>query len=198
MITWRCTNEFAFWQRLMAARARARAEALAHRDHHGLDDAEIDGLELTKRLRADPKTKHIPIVMLTARGDVQDRVTGLETGVNAYLAKPFSTKELVTTVRSLLNTQQLTADMLLSQKMDSLETIAAGLAHEILNPLNYLKNALETVKGDNARLLEMVRPTEARPPPPLPMPGSPSARRACSTSPRRACGASFDGRSDDR
>jgi signal transduction histidine kinase len=118
---------------------------------------EIDGLELTKRLRADPKTKHIPIVMLTARGDVQDRVTGLETGVNAYLAKPFSTKELVTTVRSLLNTQQVTADMLLSQKMDSLETIAAGLAHEILNPLNYLKNALETVKGDNARLLEMVR-----------------------------------------
>jgi signal transduction histidine kinase len=118
---------------------------------------EIDGLELTRRLRADPKTKHIPIVMLTARGDVQDRVTGLETGVNAYLAKPFSTKELVTTVRSLLATQEATVDLLLSQKMDSLETIAAGLAHEILNPLNYLKNALTTVKGDSARLLEMVR-----------------------------------------
>jgi signal transduction histidine kinase len=77
--------------------------------------------------------------------------------VNAYLAKPFSTKELVTTVRSLLTSQQVTVDLLLSQKMDSLETIAAGLAHEILNPLNYLKNALTTVKGDSARLLEMVR-----------------------------------------
>src|SRR6186713_1876493 len=122
---------------------------------------EIDGFELTRRLRADPKTKHIPIVMLTARGDVQDRIAGLETGVNAYLAKPFSTKELVTTVRSLLNTQEVAADLLLSQKMDSLETIAAGLAHEILNPLNYLKNALETVKGDSARLLDIVKRTEA-------------------------------------
>ncbi len=118
---------------------------------------EFDGLELTRRLRADPKTKHIPIVMLTARGDVQDRVAGIETGVNAYLAKPFSTKELVSTVRSLLTTQQITADLLLSQKMDSLETIAAGLAHEILNPLNYLKNALETVKRDSARLLAAMR-----------------------------------------
>jgi len=122
---------------------------------------EIDGLELTRRLRTNPKTKHIPIVMLTARGDVQDRVAGLETGVNAYLSKPFSTKELVTTVRSLLNTQEMTVELLLSQKMDSLETIAAGLAHEILNPLNYLKNALETVKVDSARLLDVVRRTES-------------------------------------
>lgn len=122
---------------------------------------EIDGLELTRRLRTDPKTKHIPIVMLTARGDVQDRIAGLETGVNAYLAKPFSTKELVTTVRSLLNSQEVAAELLLSQKMDSLETIAAGLAHEILNPLNYLKNALETVKVDSARLLDVVRRTDA-------------------------------------
>jgi signal transduction histidine kinase len=121
---------------------------------------EIDGFELTRRLRADAKTKHIPIVMLTARGDVQDRIAGLETGVNAYLAKPFSTKELVTTVRSLLNTQELATELLLSQKMDSLETIAAGLAHEILNPLNYLKNALETVKGDSARLLDIVKRNE--------------------------------------
>jgi signal transduction histidine kinase len=122
---------------------------------------EIDGLELTRRLRADPKTKHIPIVMLTARGDVQDRIAGIETGVNAYLAKPFSTKELVSTVRSLLTSQQITADLLLSQKMDSLETISAGLAHEILNPLNYLKNALETVKRDSARLLDVMRKDDA-------------------------------------
>ena len=121
---------------------------------------EIDGLELTRRLRAEPRTKHIPIVMLTARGDVQDRIAGLETGVNAYVAKPFSTKELVTTVRSLLNTQEVAAELLLSQKMDSLETIAAGLAHEILNPLNYLKNALETVKVDSARLFDIVKRNE--------------------------------------
>ena len=119
---------------------------------------EMDGLELTRQLRAQASTKHIPIVMLTARGDVQDRVVGLETGVNAYLAKPFSTRELVTTVRSLLTTQEATAEILLTQKMDSLETIAGGLAHEILNPLNYVKNAIETIQRDADVL---VRRTEA-------------------------------------
>src|SRR5207244_5248034 len=52
----------------------------------------IDGLELTRRLRADPQTQNIPVLMLTARGDIEDRVTGLDAGANAYMAKPFSVK----------------------------------------------------------------------------------------------------------
>jgi signal transduction histidine kinase len=118
---------------------------------------EIDGLELTRRLRADPATRHIPIVMLTAKGDVEDRVTGLETGVNAYLAKPFSAKELVSVVRSQLHSQEATAEVLLAQKMDSLETMAGGLAHQIRNPLNYVKNALGTIQRDSEKLLSIAR-----------------------------------------
>ena len=113
----------------------------------------VDGLELTQRIRADARTKHIPILMLTARDDIEDRVAGLDTGVSAYLAKPFSTKELVSTVRALLATQAVTADVLLSQRMDSLETIAGGLAHEIRNPLNYVKNAVASIQRDTASLL---------------------------------------------
>jgi len=114
---------------------------------------EIDGFELTRRLRADPTTKHIPIVMLTARADVEDRVAGLESGANAYLAKPFSAKELVSVVRSQLQTQEATADALLTQKMDSLETMAGGLAHQIRNPLNYVASALATIQRDADKLL---------------------------------------------
>ncbi len=114
---------------------------------------EIDGLELTRRLRADPTTRHIPIVMLTARGDLDDRIAGLETGVNAYLAKPFSAKELVSVVRSQLETQEAAADVLLNQTMDSLETMAGGLAHQIRNPLNYVKNALASIQRDGDKLL---------------------------------------------
>ena len=117
----------------------------------------IDGLELTRRLRLDQRTRHLPILMLTARGDLEDRLKGLETGVSAYLAKPFSPRELLTTARSLLNTQASTADLLLTQRMDSLEVITAGLAHEINNPLNYLKNSLARVRLDSVLLIELAR-----------------------------------------
>src|SRR5207302_1166140 len=73
----------------------------------------LDGLELTRRLRDDPKTRHIPIVMLTARGELDDRVAGIDTGVNTYLAKPFSPRELLSTARGLVKTQAAQADILL-------------------------------------------------------------------------------------
>ena len=63
---------------------------------------EIDGLELCKRLKSDTRTKHIPIVMLTAKGEEADIVTGLELGADDYITKPFSPRVLVARVRALL------------------------------------------------------------------------------------------------
>ncbi|HKC59247.1 MAG TPA: ATP-binding protein [Myxococcales bacterium] len=117
----------------------------------------MDGLELTRRLRDDPTTRHIPIVMLTARGELEDRVAGIDTGVNSYLAKPFSPRELLSAARGLVKTQAAQADILLTQRMDSLESIAGGLAHEINNPLNYVKNALARVRMDTLALMEISR-----------------------------------------
>jgi DNA-binding response OmpR family regulator len=62
----------------------------------------MDGLEVCRRLRADPATAALPIIMLTAKADEIDRVVGLEMGADDYLAKPFSTKELVARVRAVL------------------------------------------------------------------------------------------------
>jgi two-component system response regulator MprA len=60
----------------------------------------LDGLELTRRLRADGSL--LPILMLTARDQVSDRVAGLEAGADDYLVKPFALEELVARVRALL------------------------------------------------------------------------------------------------
>jgi two-component system phosphate regulon response regulator PhoB len=62
----------------------------------------IDGLEVTRRLKNDPNTKHIPIVMLTAKGEEADIVTGLELGADDYVTKPFSPRILVARVRAVL------------------------------------------------------------------------------------------------
>ncbi|MGA8892100.1 MAG: ATP-binding protein [Anaeromyxobacteraceae bacterium] len=123
----------------------------------------IDGLALTRRLREDPGTRHIPIIMLTARGELDDRVKGLETGVSAYLTKPFSPKELLTAARELVKAKEQTADLVLTQRMESLEMVAAGLAHEINNPLNYLKNALGRVRTDADKVLGLCASARERP-----------------------------------
>jgi DNA-binding response OmpR family regulator len=62
----------------------------------------MDGLEVCRRLRQDPATAMLPIVMLTAKGDEVDRVLGLEIGADDYIVKPFSPKELLARVRALL------------------------------------------------------------------------------------------------
>ena len=62
----------------------------------------IDGLEVTKILKNDSRTRDIPIVMLTAKGEEADIVTGLELGADDYIAKPFSPRVLVARVRAVL------------------------------------------------------------------------------------------------
>lgn len=62
----------------------------------------IDGLEVTKTLQNDSKTRNIPIIMLTAKGEEADIVTGLELGADDYITKPFSPRVLIARIRSVL------------------------------------------------------------------------------------------------
>jgi two-component system phosphate regulon response regulator PhoB len=62
----------------------------------------VDGLEVCKLLKNDPKTRHVPIVMLTAKGEEADIVTGLELGADDYITKPFSPRVLIARVRAVL------------------------------------------------------------------------------------------------
>ncbi len=62
----------------------------------------IDGLEICKVLKNDSKTQHVPVIMLTAKSEESDVITGLEVGADDYITKPFSPKILIARIRSLL------------------------------------------------------------------------------------------------
>ena len=72
----------------------------------------VSGVEFARRLRADERTRTVPIIMLTARGEEQDKVVGLETGADDYITKPFSPRELVARIKAVLRRRapQLTDD----------------------------------------------------------------------------------------
>jgi two-component system, OmpR family, response regulator MprA len=68
---------------------------------------EMEGLEVCRRLRANSATRDIPILMLTAKNEVHERVKGLNTGADDYLTKPFSFDELVARIRAILRRQSI-------------------------------------------------------------------------------------------
>lgn len=73
----------------------------------------MSGIELAKRLRSDKRTKTIPIIMLTARSDEQDKLAGLDTGADDYITKPFSPRELNARIKAVLRRRapQMTDDI---------------------------------------------------------------------------------------
>ncbi len=63
----------------------------------------MDGYQLVKNLRSNPRTRLVPIIFLTAKDEIADRITGFRTGVDAYLTKPFEPEELTAIVLAILN-----------------------------------------------------------------------------------------------
>lgn len=72
---------------------------------------EIDGLELCRKLKQNPETQRIPVIMVTAKGEESDIVIGLELGADDYVTKPFRPKELVARVRAVLRRTSVTVEI---------------------------------------------------------------------------------------
>lgn len=67
---------------------------------------DLNGIQICRMLRADPKLKRVPVIFLTAKAEENDRVQGLETGADDYISKPFSVKELVLRVMAIIRRLQ--------------------------------------------------------------------------------------------
>ncbi|MDA8104758.1 MAG: response regulator [Nitrospiraceae bacterium] len=134
----------------------------------------LNGLEVCQRLKSEENTRYIPIIMLTAKGEVEDRVKGLETGADDYLAKPFDYKELSARVRSLLAMKESREKLAEEEKSEALGQMIDEVAHEVRNPLvsiggfarrvyqnlpagNPNRKYMEMIIEDVARIENMVR-----------------------------------------
>ncbi|MBU4312612.1 MAG: response regulator transcription factor, partial [Candidatus Omnitrophica bacterium] len=81
---------------------------------------EMDGFETCKQIKQDKKLSHIPIIMLTAKGEEVDRLVGFELGADDYVVKPFSPRELVLRVKAILKRgklKEITKDILSIDKL---------------------------------------------------------------------------------
>lgn len=96
---------------------------------------QLDGFEACRRLKAKEETRYIPVIMLTARGELEDKLMGLEVGAEDYIVKPYSLVEISARVRSLLAVRALYSRLRESEKMAALGEMVDGIAHELRNPL---------------------------------------------------------------
>ncbi|SMC17847.1 two-component system, OmpR family, phosphate regulon response regulator PhoB [Andreprevotia lacus DSM 23236] len=125
----------------------------------------MTGIELAKKLRAEERTKTIPLIMLTARSDEQDKITGLDTGADDYITKPFSPRELQARIKAVLRRRapQVTDDLVEVQglKLDPTTHRVTGNGEHIdLGPtefrlLHYFMTHPERVHS-RAQLLDQV------------------------------------------
>jgi len=89
---------------------------------------EIDGLTMVERLRESPRTRHIPTVVLTVRGQVEERREGLRRGAVAYVTKPFDVEVLTAQIRSLLSTRRQLRAHLTDQQSGEADRDRGGLS----------------------------------------------------------------------
>lgn len=132
----------------------------------------MDGYQLVKNLRSNPRTRLVPIVFLTAKDETADRIAGFRTGVDAYLTKPFEPEELVAIIASILQRVERTHtdlarlfgekaseeerfvrdEELTDAEWRAAEAVARGLSNkEIAAELNL---SLRTIEGHISRILD--------------------------------------------
>ena len=101
----------------------------------------MDGYQFCMALRINEKTSHIPLIMLTAKSALDDKIVGLESGVDAYLTKPFSAKELRATVKNLIHQREK-----LRKRFSKSTVIRPSEVTSVSVDLAFLENILKTIE----------------------------------------------------
>lgn len=142
----------------------------------------IDGFETCQRLKANAETCNIPIMFMTAMGDVDNKVKGFNFGAVDYITKPFQEQEVLARVKTHLELRLLTQNLeqqvaqksaalqasqlqiIQSEKLSALGNLVAGVAHEISNPVGFIAANIQPALGyikDLFGLLDLVQQESA-------------------------------------
>lgn len=96
---------------------------------------EMDGYEVCTALKSKEETRHIPVIMLTARNTTEDMVRGLNCGASDYITKPVNFEELTARIRTHLRIKQLERELVKREKLESILQMSVSIRHELNNPL---------------------------------------------------------------
>ena len=120
----------------------------------------LDGFGLARAMRRDPALATTPVILLSARAGEESRTEGFESLADDYLAKPFSSHELLVRIRTQLHTAKLRrrAELDLREAAGRTRSFLAVLGHELRNPISGLANSIEILRRDGSREIEEVRP----------------------------------------
>ena len=144
----------------------------------------LDGYQLLKRVRADPRLCGVPVVLLTARGLSDDRIVGYNAGASAYVSKPFEPEELLSVVNAQLTNARLAHDATVTNELQALKQDVSAIK-QMLQALVQMQSAssrqaqlpagaVRQLQARAAHLLLHSTSTSSSPPPqPPPPPGPP-------------------------
>lgn len=124
----------------------------------------IDGFEICRRLKDNPKTKRIPVIFMTALSDVVDKVKGLQLGAVDYITKPIQHEEVLARINVHLELRRTQLKLVQQEKMSSLGQLVAGVAHEINNPVNFIEGNLHYAAQYIEKLLKLLELYEVQAP----------------------------------
>jgi DNA-binding response OmpR family regulator len=110
---------------------------------------EMSGIEVTKKLKQDDRFKNIPIILLTAKAEVKDKVEGLNAGADDYVTKPFEFDEIHARIKAHLRIIELEEKLLHAERIKVLFEMAGAASHEIAQPITGALANIELIFMEN-------------------------------------------------